>query len=157
MRTGRWVLVVLGAVGLAFAASSGDRAGRPAIAQVAKDMPRVIMFDSNASFTAGNDYLGAWGFMPAHLTVTQGEQIEFDNPAGNNFPHTVTSITWNGQAPDRSLTSGQLFTSSPTRDDYIMPGAAFVLDTSTLMPGQYVYYCVIHPWMVGTFTLTPAS
>ena len=38
-----------------------------------------------------------------------------------------------------------------------MPGSSFVLDTSTLDAGQYVYYCTIHPWMVGTFTvgLTP--
>jgi len=83
--------------------------------------------------------------------------LEFDNPAGNNFPHTVTSITWTGQAPDRTLASGQAFNSSPTRADYIMPGSSYILDTSTLMPGQYLYYCAIHPWMVGTFTVTPAS
>jgi plastocyanin len=144
-------------VGLAFVVGGGGSAGQHVRAQAVKDSARVVMIDSNASFTPGNEYLGPWGFSPAHTAVTKGEQIEFDNPMGNYFPHTVTSITWTGMSPDRVLASGTAFNSSPTREQYLMPGASFVLDTSTLDPGQYVFYCSIHPLMVGSITVEPAS
>src|SRR5207249_4883363 len=78
-------------------------------------------------------------------------------PAGNTYPHTVTSITWTGMAPTRTLTSGLLFDSSPTREQYLLPGDSFTLDTTTLDPGQYLYYCTLHPWMVGSITVAPAE
>jgi plastocyanin len=126
-------------------------------AQAVKDAPRVTIYDSNVNFTAGNPAEGEWGFAPVHIAVTQGTPIQFDNPASNNFPHTVTSIGWSGTAPDRTLTSGVQFNSSPTKDAYIMPGGTFTLDTSALDPGQYDFYCTIHPWMVGTLTVEPAQ
>lgn len=86
----------------------------------------------------------------------KGEKITFDNPAGNNRPHTVTSITWSGTAPTRTLESGTKFDSSPTLEMRITPGNSFTLDTTDLDAGNYVYYCTLHPWMVGTFTVTPA-
>ncbi len=143
--------VLVGAAGSRHPSASGQ-------AQQAKDTPRVAMFDSPVNFTPGNEYEGSWGFTPAHLAVHQGEQIEFDNPVGNNYPHTVTSITWSaGPPPHRQLTVGAAFDSSPTPDQYLMPGGSFVLDTSTLDPGQYLYYCTIHPWMVGSITVEPAA
>lgn len=126
-------------------------------AQTVKDASRVTIYDSNVNFTPGNPAEGEWGYAPVHIAVKQGASIEFDNPASNNFPHTVTSIGWSGTAPDRTLTSGVQFNSSPTKDAYIMPGASFTLDTTTLDPGQYDFYCTIHPWMVGTLTVEPAQ
>jgi plastocyanin len=40
----------------------------------------------------------------------------------------------------------------------IQPGNTWTLDTSTLEApsGQYTYYCWLHPWMVGNFTVMPA-
>jgi plastocyanin len=131
--------------------------GATAHAQQVKDTPRITLEDSNASFAAGNTYLGTWSFAPAHVAVTRGEMVEFDNPSSNYFPHTVTSLSWSGTAPDRTLASGTLFNSSPTKDQYIAPGSSWMLDTSTLDPGQYVYYCTVHPWMVGTLTVEPAQ
>jgi len=148
-------LVAATLVGVTFVLGGGSSPRQTVRAQQVKDTARVLVVDSNASFAAGNEYLGGWGYAPAHVMVQQGEPIEFDNPAGNFFPHTVVSISWSGTAQDRSLASGQQFNSSPTREQYITPGGSWVLDTSTLDAGQYVYYCSIHPWMVGTFTVAP--
>ncbi|HZU78040.1 MAG TPA: plastocyanin/azurin family copper-binding protein [Dehalococcoidia bacterium] len=145
--------VVLAAALLAGLVRSGTPVG-PVHAQAVKDTARVVIVDSNATFSPANEYLGQWGFAPSHVTVTQGEPIEFDNPAGNFFPHTVTSITWSGSPTSRTLTVGAAFNSSPTNDAFLTPGTSFTLDTSTLQPGQYLYFCSIHPWMVGTITVT---
>jgi len=141
-------------VGGALATMAGARAQHLATAYT----PRVTIVQNDAGFTpADADGLGEWTFAPSHLEVTQGEQIEFDNPATSTVPHTVTSITWSGMPPTRTLASGEKFDSSPTRDTLIQPGQAWTLDTSTLDPGQYVYYCTLHPWMVGTFTVVAAG
>mgnify|MGYP001292099372 CR=1 FL=1 len=142
-------------VGGALATMAGARAQRPATAFT----PRVTVVQNDSGLTPTDaEGLGQWTFAPAHLTVTQGEPIEFDNPATSTAPHTVTSITWSGMAPTRTLASGEKFDSSPTRDLLIMPGQSWTLDTSTLDPGQYLYYCTLHPWMTGSFTvLAPAQ
>ncbi|MHB8574774.1 MAG: cupredoxin domain-containing protein [Dehalococcoidia bacterium] len=157
MRFAARFFVAAAAVTAGLAIGGGSGSHGLVHAQMVKDTARVVIVDGNDSFTPGNDFLGNWGFAPGHVAVHQGETIEFDNSAGNAFPHTVTSITWTGAAPDRTLVSGDTFNSSPTKADYVMPGSSWVLDTSTLDPGQYVYYCAIHPWMVGTFTVEPAS
>jgi plastocyanin len=117
---------------------------------------RVLMYDNGGTFMPGDPATGQWTFTPHHLGVTQGESIEFVNPAGNARPHTVTSITWSGQPPNRVLAHGVAFDSSPTMADIIRPGNSFTLDTSTLDPGQYLYYCWLHPWMVGSITVMAA-
>jgi plastocyanin len=111
---------------------------------------RVVIHDNNGQFMPpGEPSVGRWGYAPAHLDITQGESIIFDNPAGNFRPHTVTSITWSGMPAMRELTSGALYDSGN-----FMPGNSYTLDTSSMMPGQYTYYCALHPWMVGTITVS---
>ncbi len=123
-------------------------------AQTVKNMARVTIVDSNVAFDAtGIEKEGYWGFGPQHIDVHQGDQIQFDNPTSNNFPHTVTSSSWGGTPVARTLDSGLKFNSSPTREESITPGGSWLLDTSTLTPGQYLYYCTIHPWMVGTLSV----
>ena len=117
---------------------------------------RVLMYDNGGTFSPGDVDTGMWTYTPNHMVVAKGDPIEFINPAGNARPHTVTSIAASGTAPTRTLASGTLFDSSPTREAFITPGSTWTLDTSSLDPGQYAYYCTIHPWMMGTFTLTPA-
>jgi plastocyanin len=119
---------------------------------------RVEMTDNDAAFRpAGGPGIGLWGYGPDHIAVTQGDQIIFDNPAGNKQSHTITSLSWTGTSPYRSLDVGAKFDSSPTKDQAIAPGNSWTLDTTTLDPGQYTYYCTIHPWMVGTFTVSAAQ
>ncbi len=118
---------------------------------------RVLIYDNGGTFMAGDPDTGEWAFTPGHIQVTRGESIEFVNPAGNARPHTVTSITWSGQPPMRTLTHGEAFDSSPTREELLMPGSTWALDTSSLEPAQYLYYCWLHPWMVGSITVSPAE
>ena len=120
----RWLAVPV-VLGLALVAGSGVLAQQPS----GPPAPRVVMFDNNGTFAPGDPATGQWTFVPAHITVSRGETITFDNPAGNFRPHTVTSITWEGQAPTRTLASGARFDSSPTRETLIMPGGSFTLDT----------------------------
>jgi plastocyanin len=118
---------------------------------------RVTMIDNNAptmGITAGR---GEWGFAPSHVTVRRGESIVFDNPSTNFRPHSVTSISWSGTFANRVLESGKQFDSSPSAMELMMPGSTYTVETINLDPGYYLYYCVIHPWMVGTFTVLPAQ
>ena len=119
-------------LGLVFIAGAGLTAG----AGVGAYTPRVLMVDNDGGFTPGDPGTGQWGFSPAHITVMQGETIVFDNPAGNFRPHTVTSITWSGTAPTRTLESGTRFDSSPTRDALVTPGGSFALSTAELEAGH---------------------
>lgn len=120
-------------------------------ASVTAYTPRVLMVDNDAPFAPpGDPGLGLWGFAPAHLSVYQGQPLVFENPAANKRPHTVTSLTWSGPPTARTLELGTLFDSK-----VLMPGETFTLDTTPLTPGQYVYLCTLHPWMVGTVTVEP--
>jgi plastocyanin len=118
---------------------------------------RVLMYDNGGSFMPGDPASGLWSFAPYHIQVRHGDSIEFVNPSDNRLPHTVTSITWSGQPPNRVLTHGAAFDSSPTQADRLMPGSTWTLDTATVNPGQYLYYCWIHPWMTGTITVMPTE
>jgi plastocyanin len=112
---------------------------------------------SNNTPSLTDPYTGTWSFAPSHLYVRQGTPVEFDNPSTNSFPHTVTSLTWSGSPTNRTLASGTLFNSSPTNAEFIRPGGSWTLDTSSLTPGLYVFYCSLHPWMSGTITVAPAQ
>jgi plastocyanin len=152
------VLLILAAVSDVGRGGVGHTSVR---AQAVQDSPRVVMVDASVPVSGGtpsltDPYTGTWGFAPTHLYVTQGTPIEFDNPASNSFPHTVVSLSWSGSPTNRTLTSGMAFDSSPTNADFIKPGSSWTLDTSTLTPGLYVFYCSLHPWMTGSITVAAA-
>ena len=60
-----------------------------------------------------------------------------------------------GGAFENTLQAGTKFDSSPTRETVIAPGNSWMLDTSTVDPGNYAFYCRFHPWMVGEITVLP--
>jgi plastocyanin len=119
----------------------------------------VIIYDNNAPFRpAGDPGIGLWQFAPQHIAVTQGDQVTFVNPASGRTAHTITSITAQGTATDRTLQVGAQFDSSPSgTTDAVQPGSTWVLDTTPLQAGQYVYFCKIHPWQIGTITVSATS
>ncbi|MBM2811037.1 MAG: copper-binding protein [Chloroflexi bacterium] len=127
----------------------------------AQDQPpafHVLFVDNGASSRPpGNAQHGSYTFAPTHFAVVQGQQIVFDNPATARWPHSVESLVWTGQSNVKSITPGALFDSSPTPDLVINQGDSWTLDTSMLEPGQYAFYCYIHPWMVGSFSLQAAG
>ena len=146
------VLVVPVLVGLAFASvslvSSVGAQGTEA---------RVVIVDNDGPTpNQGIDMrTGEWGFAPAHIAVTQGEPVMFENPEGNFRPHDVVSITRSGSSAEPVLESGARFGSGTTQESWIRPGGSWTLDTSGLDPGYYAYYCSVHPWMVGNVTVLP--
>jgi plastocyanin len=117
----------------------------------------IQIVDMEAPGVAGNPEQGSWGFSPFHVNATKGDTIMFMQGENAFRPHTVTSITWSGQAPTRELQSAKNFDSSPSQPEYLQKGMSWTLDTATLEPGHHLYYCTIHPWMVGTISLAAAA
>jgi plastocyanin len=128
----------------------------------------VTIFDNNAPTPPAVDPQQAfWGFGPHTILVRQGDTIVFTNPSTNFHPHTVTSLERIGgpfptppcptgeQLPCHTVVAtGTRFDSSPTQDALLTPGRPFTLDTSSLPPGNYPYFCKLHPWMVAELTVT---
>jgi plastocyanin len=117
--------------------------------------PRVLMYDNDGPLpNQGVDFwTGHWSFEPKHVTVLQGEQVVFDNPAGNTRPHNVVSIGSPGQPFPPAMEAGAAFSSGLTRESILRPGSTWTLDTSAVAPGHYGYFCSVHPWMVGSITV----
>jgi len=122
---------------------------------VKADGPMISFVDNDAppASQAIDARQSAWGFSPSQLVVKKGEQVMFMNPESGKRPHSATSITPGGQAFENALTAGAKFDSSPAREALVTPGNSWTLDTSTLDPGNYAFYCRIHPWMVGELTV----
>ncbi|MFN0073995.1 MAG: hypothetical protein ACKVVP_21155 [Chloroflexota bacterium] len=154
MRFGGLKVMYSAAAALALSASL-NLVGAPA---TSAEEIMVMIVDQEAPQTPGNAAQGAWGYAPFNVSAVKGDTIKFMQGENAFRPHTVTSITWTGQAPTRELASAKTFDSSPTRETYMNKGDSWVLDTATLDPGQILYYCTLHPWMVGTISLTaPAA
>lgn len=119
--------------------------------------PTVTMFDNDASAMVFDPGQALWGFAPTTVTVTAGEAILFVNPASNQHPHTVTSLERMGAPFANQVRVAARFDSSPNQQALLMPGDSFTLDTSSLQPGNYTYFCKLHPWMVAAFTVVSAT
>jgi len=80
-------------------------------------------------------------YNPDDLTVTRGDIVTWTN--ADDVTHTTNSDD------GTSWISGNLFGTgfgvSPT---------GFILDTAPLAGGDYPYHCIIHPWQVGSLTVT---
>ena len=76
-------------------------------------------------------------YIPAALTVSTGTTVIWENT--DNAAHLATSGTPDG-GPDGVFDSGM-----------IMAGATFEYEFSD--KGEFAYYCLVHPWMVGTVTV----
>ena len=117
----------------------------------------VSMFDNEAPGMTFDPDQAYWGFGPERVEVTVGDTLVFSNPSFNSHPHTVTSLERVGSPFDNRVAVGTRFDSSPTAQTVVPPGHAFTLDTSHLGPGNYTYFCKLHPWMVAEFTIAPRS
>ena len=79
-------------------------------------------------------------FEPDPLTVKVGDTIAVENK--DTTPHTVT----NGKdATDPNM--GKLFDTS-----IINAGDSADVVTADLKPGEYPYFCSVHPYMTGSLT-----
>jgi plastocyanin len=78
---------------------------------------------------------------PDTITIKAGDNIAVDNE--DSTPHTVT----NGKdATDPNM--GKLFDTS-----IINAGDSGEIVTTDLQPGEYPYFCAVHPYMTGTMTV----
>ena len=89
----------------------------------------------------GASVQGNPSYDPGSLTVKVGDTIAVDNE--DSTPHTVT----NGKAAtDPNM--GKLFDTS-----IINAGDSGEIVTTDLQPGEYPYFCSVHPYMTGTLTV----
>ena len=78
-------------------------------------------------------------YAPNSATIDMGGKVIFSNT--DNDPHTFTS----GNAYDGP---SKKFNSS-----LIGAGQSYILDTTDLELGEYDYFCIVHPWMLGLLTV----
>jgi plastocyanin len=85
----------------------------------------------------GSSIQGSPDYDPEELTASAGAEVTVVNQ--DTLPHTVTSGT-SPQDPN----SAQLFDTS-----LINGGESATLSLAQVTPGQYDYYCMVHPYMTG--------
>ena len=76
-------------------------------------------------------------YIPYHVTVSAGQEITWSND--DSAAHTVTSGTPAG-GPD-GIFDSSLF----------MAGGTFSVTLDEA--GEYPYFCMVHPWMIGIVTV----
>ena len=77
-------------------------------------------------------------FIPADVTVDVGGEVTWSND--DTAAHTITSGT-PADGPDGTFDSS-----------LVMPGTTFSYTFEDA--GEYTYFCVVHPWMEGTVTVS---
>ena len=84
-------------------------------------------------------------YYPTHLTVHVGDTVTWINSDGS-IPHMVTSGWPDSDQIGENYPGGHGFDS-----DFMSGGASFMHTFDT--PGEYDYYCQLHPWMIGSITV----
>ena len=106
---------------------------------------------TNASSTAGGaggemtivmpagsvDPNAATGYEPSSLTVSPGSAVVWDNQ--DNALHTATSGNPDTATPDGKFDTGMVGASTQSQPV-----------TMPTEPGEYTYFCTLHPFLVGT-------
>jgi plastocyanin len=142
----RWpgLVTVVGAAAVLLSLSTG--------AEVAAADRHVTIQDNKAPSPkdAFDPQQGRWQFNPNNIEVKRGETVVFNNPRGNDHPHTVTNLrrTTPPTAVPAAFVGGDIFDSGN-----IDPGSSFTLNTGSLAQGHYPYVCRLHPWMNGEVTV----
>ena len=92
---------------------------------------------STINILEGSSIQGNPDYDPEELTASAGAEVTVVNQ--DTLPHTATSGT-GPQDPN----SAQLFDTS-----LINGGESATLSLAQVTPGQYDYYCMVHPYMTG--------
>jgi cytochrome c oxidase subunit II len=115
--------------------STNDTSASAPSASTATTAAATLAIPQGAS-VQGNEY-----YDPAELSIKAGDTIAVDNQ--DTTPHTVT----NGKdATDPNM--GKLFDTS-----IINAGDSADVVTADLKPGEYPYFCSVHPYMTGSLTV----
>jgi plastocyanin len=97
---------------------------------------------TSVSIVPGSSSLTDTAFQPNPIQVSVGNTVTWTN--NDSQPHTVTSGS-NGQ-PDNK------FNSSPNFNPLLNPGQTFSFTFA--QAGDYPYFCMLHPNMVGTVSVS---
>ncbi len=84
-------------------------------------------------------------YTPTHLTVHVGDTVTWINSDGS-IPHTVTAGWPDSDSIGTDYPGGHGFDS-----DFMSGGATF--EHTFEEPGEYDYFCLLHPWMIGSVTV----
>ena len=85
---------------------------------------------------AGNNVEGQIFYEPENVSVVKETTVLWNN--NDEVAHTVTS----------SLDFGDTFDSG-----LIDAGGTYQIDTSNIETGTHEYFCIVHPWMIGSITV----
>ena len=103
--------------------------------------PEPVAYDGPISLPEGSGVPGCQEtyecYIPYHVTAPAGTEIVWSND--DTAAHTVTSGT-PADGPDGIF------------DSSILAGGA-TFSTTLDEAGEYPYYCIVHPWMVGNITI----
>ncbi len=117
-------------------ATGGNASTTPAGQPAASGPPAATLTIPQGASVQGNP-----AYEPDPLTVKVGDTIAVENK--DTTPHTVT----NGKdATDPNM--GKLFDTS-----IINAGDSSDVVTADLKPGEYPYFCSVHPYMTGSLTV----
>ncbi|HZA64600.1 MAG TPA: plastocyanin/azurin family copper-binding protein [Nitrososphaeraceae archaeon] len=97
---------------------------------------------TSVSIVSGSSSLSDTAYQPNPIQVSVGNTVTWTND--DSQPHTVTS-GGNGQ-PDNK------FNSSPNFNPLMAPGQTFSFTFT--QAGDYPYFCMLHPNMVGTVSVS---
>ena len=84
-------------------------------------------------------------YTPGNLTVPVGTTVTWINSDGA-IPHTVTAGWPDSDSIGLDYPGGNGFDS-----DFMSGGATY--EHTFEVPGEYDYYCLLHPWMLGSVTV----
>ena len=100
----------------------------------------IIINNAPGSSVSGCEDTEEGCFIPSVATVDVGGKVIFSNT--DNVAHTSVS----GLISDDN--SGSVFDSS-----LLLPGNTY--EWSPTKVGEYPYFCIVHPWMIGTIIVVP--
>jgi plastocyanin len=83
---------------------------------------------------------GGAGFEPLDITVSPGATVVWDNQ--DNALHTATSGNPDTATPDGKFDTGIVGANQQSKPV-----------TMPTQPGEYRYFCTLHPFLVGTVTV----
>src|SRR5918999_191332 len=98
----------------------------------------VIMPLGSSAATSGE------GYDPDPITVSPGASVTWDNQ--DNYLHTATSGNPDTATPDGKFDTGLVGAYQESKP-VTMPAE----------PGEYRYFCTLHPFLVGTVTVTSST
>jgi cytochrome c oxidase subunit 2 len=123
------------------AASVGGAATEGGSNETGASAPAATAAAETLKIPQGASVQGNPSYDPDSITVKAGDTIAVEN--GDSTPHTVT----NGKdATDPNM--GKLFDTS-----IINAGDSSEIVTTDLKPGEYPFFCSVHPYMTGSMTV----